>query len=174
MNPSLHVEGRQKLMRDQRDEQDDDGHDQAGERPHTASERSLAELVNDAWLKAELLIRQEIRLGLTETSERIDKIRDDLEQDLAHWKRELMAKIAGGALAFIGLSTLAAALVLLLAQVIAPWLSALIVGAGIALGGGLLLLRGVRSPRLQGRELIPTRTVQSIQQDARSVKEAMK
>jgi hypothetical protein len=171
MSPTVDVERPRDVMRARRDERDTD-HD--GEQSQSASGRPLGELVNDAWLKAELLIRQEISLGLTEIRERIDTIKADLEQDLAQWKRELMAKVAGGTLALIGLSTLTAALVLLLANATTPWLAASIVGAGMVIGGGLLLMRSMRTPTLHGRELIPKRTIQNIQQDTRNVKEAIK
>jgi len=177
MSPALEVERPRDAMRarrDQYDERQENDSDHDGEQQQTSNGRPLAELVNDAWLKAELLIRQEISLGLTETRERIDTIKAELEQDLTQWKRELMAKVAGGAFALVGLSALTAALVLLLAKSMTPWLSALIVGAGMMIGGSMLLKRSMRTPELHGGQLFPKRTTQSIQQDARSVKEAIK
>ena len=52
---------------------------------------------------------------------------------------------------------------------IAPWLSALIIGGIIALVGVVLLLRGVNN--IQNLNVVPERTAETIREDVNIVKE---
>jgi hypothetical protein len=109
-------------------------------------ERPIGVIINDLWEKAEVLVRQEMRLGLTEAEERVGKLRRELGEQAIELKAELTAKLVGGAVLFAALLVLLAALTLLLAEAVAPWLAALIVSAVVGVGGVLLLQRDWRPP----------------------------
>lgn len=105
-----------------------------------AKERPLSEIVNDIWLKAEVLIRQEIQLGLADAQGRIEVLKTELDTRVTTLKGELTTKVIGGAILYAGLLTLLAAFVIALAHVMSAWLAALSVGmvAGVT---GLVMLR---------------------------------
>lgn len=69
----------------------------------------------------------------------------------------------GGAVLFTGLLAMLAAAVLGLATVLSPWLSALVIGAAIAIIGVVLVLAGIRS--LDPSTLKPSRTAESLRRD---------
>jgi hypothetical protein len=143
--------------------------------PHAAQERPLGEIVNDAWQHAETLIRQELQLALADAQERVDKLKVELDGDVRKLKTELIAKAVGGAIAFIALLLLSATLVLLLAEVMKPWLAALLV-SGVVGGAGYALLRRtlhLPDPRI-ARELVPKRAEHSVKQDVKAIQEATK
>jgi membrane protein implicated in regulation of membrane protease activity len=80
----------------------------------------------------------------------------------------------GGLVAFFGAATLIAAVVLALATVLAPWLSALIVGVVLlAVAGGAALVG--KKQIEQATPLSPEQTVETVKQDVDRVKtEAMR
>lgn len=122
-------------------------------------ERALSEIVSELWQNAEKLIRQEIALGRSEIETKLDRA-----------KKEIAVIATGGAVLYAGVLTLVAALVLLLATVIALWLSALIIGAVVSGIGFAMARRTPPSPS----ELVPTRTMASVEQDVRTFTEAAK
>ncbi|HEX8757426.1 MAG TPA: phage holin family protein [Steroidobacteraceae bacterium] len=69
----------------------------------------------------------------------------------------------GGAVLFTGLLAMLAAAVLGLATVLSPWLSALLIGAAVAIIGVVLVLAGIRS--LDPSTLKPSRTAESLRRD---------
>jgi hypothetical protein len=90
-------------------------------------------------------------------------------------KRELIIKAIGGIVALIGGLTLTAAVVLLLANELPAWLSALIVGLVISGAAAVMLMRTMRTPELpDARELAPRRAAQSVKEDVNTIQEAMK
>jgi hypothetical protein len=130
----------------------------SGERELSVSrERELGAIVADMWENGEKLVRQELELGMAELDLRIDKLKQSL----------LMATI-GGAVLYAGVLVLLAAAVLGLANVVAPWLAALIVGGPITAVGAFMVLRGEQ------------KAVESVKPDehshrtARAMKEAIK
>lgn len=126
---------------------------------HT-NERSLGELLGELAEDMSLLVRQEVQLAKTEISAKV-----------SHVTTDLVTVGAGAAVALVGGLTLVAALVLgLVAIGVAPWLSALIVGAVLGLVGYGMLRGGLND--LKHRELTPDRTVQTIKEDIEAVKEA--
>jgi hypothetical protein len=146
---------------------------QAGEAP--VDERPIGEIVSDLWLNTETLIRQELQLGLADAEERAQAFKAQLKADADVLKRELTLKAIGGAAAFVGVLTLTAAVVLLLANELPAWLSALIVGLVITGGASVLLVRAMRTPELPNpRELLPKRAAQSVKEDVNTIQEAMK
>jgi drug/metabolite transporter (DMT)-like permease len=124
-----------------------------------SEERSLKELIGDLTLSVTTLFRKEIELARAEMSEKFGQ-----------------AGVAAGSLAAGGILALAALLVLLQALVIAltelglaPALSALIVGAVVAIIAFALIYKGMND--LKASNLAPTRTVEALRRDADMVKE---
>lgn len=93
-------------------------------------ERELSAIVTDMWSNAETLLRAELDLGLAELDLRVEKL-----------KRALLLATLGGAIVYAGVLLLLAAAVLGLSQVMAPWLSALLLGAVVSAVGATLLMR---------------------------------
>jgi hypothetical protein len=149
---------------------------ESGENGRAAGdERPISEIVSNLWLNTETLIRQELQLGLADAEQRAQRFKGELAEDVDKIKRELVLKAAGGAIAFVGLLSLTAALVLGLAEAMPAWLSALIVGVVIAGVGVALLVRTVRAPELpDARELMPKRAARSLKEDVRTIQEATK
>lgn len=100
-------------------------------RQTTGGERDLGAIVADVWENAEKLVRQELELGLSEIDRRVDKLKIGVTE-----------AVIGGAVLYAGILVLLAAVVLGLSEVMAPWLSALIVGAIVTAVGATMSLRG--------------------------------
>lgn len=94
-------------------------------------QRPLGTIIAELWENTEQLARQEIKLGLSQLDDRVD-----------HIKADLTRVTLGGAVLYAGLLSLVAAVVLLLAKVVDPWLAALITGAAVSITGYALLMRG--------------------------------
>jgi hypothetical protein len=126
-------------------------------------ERSLGELFGQLSQDLSLLFRQEIQLARTEMGEKISRLTTNLTSVLA-----------GGFVAYVGALAIVAALILVLNQVvgISPWVSALIVGAVFALGGYLMLSRGLKE--LRRVDLAPRRTVENIKEDVQAIKDDLR
>jgi hypothetical protein len=140
-----------------------------------ASERALGDIVVDLWEKAETLIRQEMRLGLTEAEEKVDVLKTELEAKVGKLKLELAAKALGACVLFAGLLALVASITLLLARAVTPWVAALIVGLAVSALGVALLQRAMRLPDApKPSELVPRRTIESVKQDVHTITEATK
>lgn len=138
-------------------------------------QKPLGELVNGVWLKAELLMRQELSLGLADLDERVERLKTELTEQLADFKVELLGKILGLTILFIGILVLTAAVTLLISTVVKPWLAASIVGVPLAATGFLLLRRSITVPKgISAHELVPQRALASIDEDVRTIKEATK
>jgi hypothetical protein len=93
--------------------------------------RPFGEIVADLWENTQLLVRQELALGLAEVDQRVDTLKGDL-----------MRVTIGGAVLYAGVLSLVAALALGLAKVMDGWLAALITGVVVAATGFALLWRG--------------------------------
>jgi hypothetical protein len=143
--------------------------------PGVRDERPLGEIVNDAWLRAEVLIRQELQLGLADVDERVERVKGEASHWLAELKVELLGRALGVAILFTGMLALVAAVIMLLGTAIKPWLAALIVALALLGAGFLLVRRSIHVPDSPGpRELIPQRSLNSIDQDIKAIKEATK
>jgi sulfite exporter TauE/SafE len=115
-------------------------------------ERSVGELFGELATETSTLVRQEIYLATHE-----------LSQKASYAGRYSVRVLAGASLGLVGLMTLVGAIVLLLANVIALWASALVVAvflAGIAYG---LARSGVTAIKRAG--LRPTETIASLKED---------
>jgi hypothetical protein len=125
-------------------------------------ERSLGQLFGDLSRQLSTLVRQEIDLARTEVTTKAGAA-----------TRDAALIGVGGALAYAGLLVLLGAVVLLLVQAgLDAWLAALIVGILVAAIGGFLVMRG-RSG-LQNTDLAPTRTIETLKDDAEWAKERIK
>jgi len=120
--------------------------------PSEARPESVMELLHRLFGELETLVRQELALATAE-----------LSRSLSAAKTGLAALAVGGAVMFAGILVLLAAAVLALAQVLRPWLAALIVGCLVALVGYLLLRRGLK--KMEPAALKPVQTAQSLRRD---------
>jgi uncharacterized membrane protein YqjE len=113
---------------------------------------SVGELVGQLVDETRTLIRQEVQLAKTELSEKASEITN-----------AAIFLAAGGLVAFIGVLGLVAAAIIGLGQVVAMWLSALIIGAAILIIGGVLLMVGMG--RIRDATKPPEQTIRSLKED---------
>ncbi len=122
------------------------------EEPRVRSARPLAALLSDLAGETSTLVRQEIALFKAELNEKLGQIGVGAG-----------ALGAGAIIAFSGWLALVAAAILGLSHILAPWLSALIIGIlVIALGAGLALFG---KSRLKADALVPRRSLNSLRED---------
>lgn len=123
-------------------------------------ERSIGELFGQLTQDMTLLVRQEIQLARTEMSEKLSRL-----------AANLISVIGGGFVAYVGALALVGALILALHELagISRWVSALIVGAVLAIAGYAMLQRGLKE--LKRVDLAPRRTVENIKDDVQAIKD---
>jgi uncharacterized membrane protein YqjE len=124
------------------------------------SDRSVGDLVQRLSEQTATLVRDEMRLAQAELQEK--------------GKRAGMgAGMFGGAglVALYGVGALLAAAILLIGTAIEPWLAAVIVGVVLLAVGGLLALTGKKQID-RATPPKPERAIESVQKDARHVKES--
>jgi uncharacterized membrane protein YqjE len=124
-------------------------------------DRSLGELFSELASETSTLVRQEVQLAKVE-----------LGQKAAQVGKEVGLIGLGGAVAYAGFLAVMAALILLIAQAIPAWLSALLVGVAV-LGVGYFLSQQ-RLNALKNLDPVPRATVESLQQDKEWAKEQMR
>jgi hypothetical protein len=123
-----------------------------------SDERSLGELFGDLTQQLGTLVRQEVQLARTEMTAKAGRV-----------GRDVASLAAGAAILYAGFLGLMIAAILLLATLGLPaWVSALIVGAVVAIIGVVLVMRG--RDALQKEELVPERTIRTLKEDAEAVK----
>jgi hypothetical protein len=117
--------------------------------------RSIGDLLAELSRETSQLVRKEVELASTEMTAKARKAGGHVG-----------VAAAGGALAHAGLLVFLAALVLGLSELgVTPWLSALIISL-LTLGVGYLLVnRGLSG--LRNSSVAPTRTMESLKEDAR-------
>jgi hypothetical protein len=93
------------------------------------TERPLGEVLADLWHNFETAVRQELKLASAEVDEKTTRL-----------KRDVTEAVVAGAVLYAGGLAIMAALIMLLAKAIAPWLAALLVGLTMS-GAGYALLR---------------------------------
>lgn len=121
-------------------------------------ERSLAELLGDLARDTGLLVRNEVALAKAEMS-----------QKASHIGKQAGIIGAGGALAYAGLLAIVAGIVLMLAQWLPLWGSALLVGIVLAAVGGAIAMSGVNG--LKRENLAPEQTIESLKEDVEWAKQ---
>jgi hypothetical protein len=127
--------------------------------PELRPERGVAELFGQLSQDMTMLVRQEVQLARAEMSEKLSRL-----------TANLVSVIAGGFVAYVGALALVAALILALNDLasISPWVSALIVGALLAIAGYAMLRRGLGE--LKRVDLAPRRTVENIKDDVQAIR----
>jgi hypothetical protein len=128
--------------------------------PALREDRSIGELFGQLTQDMTLLFRQEVQLARAEMSDKISQV-----------TANVVSVVAGGLVAYVGGLALVAALILGLHELanISPWVSALIVGALMAIAGYVMLNRGLKE--LKRVDLAPRRTVESLKDDVQWAKE---
>ena len=122
-------------------------------------ERSLGELFADLARETGTLVGREVALARTEMTETAARVGKDI------------AFLAiGGLVAYAGLLAIIAAVILVLAaNGVPPWVSALIVGLIVAGLGYVLVRRGLTA--LKREDLAPRQTIESLKEDTQWAKE---
>jgi uncharacterized membrane protein YqjE len=131
-------------------------------RTEELSERSVGELIQELSQQTATLVRKEMRLAQVELQEK--------------GKRAgIGAGMFGGAglVALYGVGAVVAAVIMLVATAIEPWISALIVGVVLLATAGLLALLGRRQVE-QSTPPRPERAIESVQHDVDHVKERVR
>lgn len=125
-------------------------------------DRSIAQLVQDMSEQIQRLVRDELRLA-TEELRRKGK------------RAQTGAGLAGaaGVLALFGAATLVAAAVLALALVLPAWASALIIGGGLLLVGGLAGLMG-KQQLSAAVPPVPQEAVSGVPKDLAAMREGLR
>lgn len=118
---------------------------------------SIATLFNNLLRDMSTLIRQEVELARTETTEKVGEA-----------GRSVTSMVIGGAIAYAGLLFLLLAAVFALELIMDAWLAALIVGAVVAIVG-FIMFRTAQS-KLRPSHMKPERTIESLRDDAAMVR----
>jgi len=128
--------------------------------PALREDRSIGELFGQLSQDMTLLFRQELQLARAEMSDKISQLTTNLT-----------SVAAGGFVAYLGGLALVAALILAIRDLanISLAVSALIVGAVLAIAGYVMLQRGMKE--LKRVDLAPRRTVESLKDDVQWAKE---
>lgn len=127
--------------------------------PVTQDDRPVGELVAGLAQQAATLMRQEWLLARTE-----------LAQSARRLGKDVGILLLGGAVAYAGFLALLAFIIIGLATLGLPWwLAALIVAVVVTGAGVVLVQRGLTS--LQGEDLTPRQTMETLRDDLRLVKE---
>ncbi|WP_447555414.1 phage holin family protein [Vreelandella sp. EE22] len=129
---------------------------------NTTQGSSVGSLLTTLTREVTDLVRNEAELAKAEVSEKTHQVMTGI------------AAIAiAGAVIFAGFLVLLASAVALLNEILppnmTPWLSAAIVGVVVAVIGMIMLNVGLK--KIQARNLMPTRTLHSLQQDKALAKE---
>ena len=121
-------------------------------------DRSLGELFSDLTREMSTLVRQEVALAKTEMTEKASAL----------GKNVAMLAI-GGALLYAAFLALVATAIIALAYAMPWWLAALIVTIIVAIVGGVMARMGLEN--FKKTQLAPTKTVETIKEDATWIKQ---
>lgn len=121
-------------------------------------DRSLGELFSDLTREMSTLVRQEVALAKTEMTEKVSYV-----------GKNAAMLVVGGALVYAAVLALIATCIIALANALPWWLAALIVAVVVAIVGGVLAWLGVEN--LKKAQLAPTKTVDTIKEDATWIKQ---
>jgi Putative Actinobacterial Holin-X, holin superfamily III len=128
--------------------------------PELREDRSIGELFGQLSQDMTLLFRQEVQLARTEMSDKLSRLATNM-----------VSVAAGGFVAYLGGLALVAALILAIRDLanISLAISALIVGAVLAIIGYVMLQRGMKE--LKRVDIAPRRTVETLKDDVQWAKE---
>ncbi|HEX6643490.1 MAG TPA: phage holin family protein [Gemmatimonadales bacterium] len=125
----------------------------------TRGDRSIGELFSQLSHDLGVLVRQEAELAKTEMTAKLTRLGGNVA-----------SLTIGGVVAFVGAQALIAAVILVLAELgIAPWLSALIVGALLAIAGFMMVQKARAG--MKDVSLKPKRTIETLKDDVQWAKE---
>ena len=126
----------------------------------TKDSRSLGELFGELARESSTLIRQEVQLAKAEMTHKATT-----------FGKSLAFVVVAGCLAFVGFQALVASAILALAQVLAPWLAALVIGSVLAAVAGILMIKALAAMKNEG--VAPSQTVETIKEDVQWAKKQM-
>ncbi len=121
-------------------------------------DRSLGELFSDLTREMSTLVRQEVALAKTEMTEKSKSL-----------SRDAAMLVVGGALLYAAFLALVATAIIALAYAMPWWLAALIVTIIVAIIGGVMVRMGLEN--FKKTQLAPTKTVETIKEDATWIKQ---
>lgn len=124
-------------------------------------DRTIGQIISDITSDFRDLFRDEVALAKAEFNQALSKM-----------IMGVILLVIGGVLASAGLNALVASVILGLSEPWSPWIAALVVGVAIIIVGGILAMVGVRN--FSAAQLRPDRTVDTLQGDARAVKEGIR
>ena len=123
--------------------------------------RPLGDLFGDLAAEMSNLVRQEVALAKVEVAQKAKYV-----------GRNVGYLVVGGAVAYVALLAIVAAIIMLLAKVLPDWGAALLVGVVIGIVGWLLIGKAMMA--LQNADLTPRETVETLKEDATWMKEQIK
>lgn len=132
------------------------------EQPQAKTERSVGELLGDLMHETTTLVRQEITLA-----------KNEMTQKAAQAGKDVAALAVGGAVAYVGLLAIVAAVILLLIHAGAtPWVAALLVGIVVVAIGSAMVAKGLQA--LKHSDVAPRQTMETLKEDAQWAKNQIK
>ena len=134
------------------------GRDLQGDVVSINSEPTLGDLFSSLTEDLSTLIRKEVDLARTETTEKG-----------THATRSVVSIVAGGLIAYAGLIALIIAVIVGLSRFMPLWLSALIVGIVVIVIGAIMISSGRSS--LANMSVMPEKTVESMKENTEWAKE---
>lgn len=124
--------------------------------------RSIGELLSELSKETATLVQQEVALA-----------RSELRRAVARLSRHAAVIAGGGALAYAGLLTLVAAVVLgLAAWGLTPWIAAAITGAAVLAIGYFMVQHGLAA--LRRDQVVPAATVETMKENVQWAKNQLK
>ena len=120
-------------------------------------ERSLGDLFTELATETGTLVRQEVALAQAEMMHKATKA-----------GKNVGSLVVGGAVAYAGALALTAGIILLLAQFIPAWASALLVGA--AIGAVAYFMISSALEKLKKTDPMPRETIETLKEDAKWLK----
>ena len=127
-------------------------------RERVNDDRSLGELLSQLSRETSTLVRHEVRL-----------VRAELSETAAEAGRNAASIAVGGFVAYAAFLALVFALISLLAEVMEPWLAALLVAIVVGAVGAFLIMRGVN--RFKEMNMVPQRTKETLEENAEWLKQ---
>ncbi len=127
-------------------------------RERVNDDRSLGELFSQLSRETSTLVRHEVELAKAELSE-----------TAAEAGRNAATIAVGGFVAYAAFLALMFALIYLLAEVMAPWLAALLVAVVVGGVGAFLIMRGVNA--FKEMNVVPQRTKETLEENAEWLKQ---
>jgi len=121
-------------------------------------ERSLGDLFSELMAETSTLVRQEVALAQVEMTNKATKV-----------GKNVGFLVVGGAVGYAALLVILAAVVVILANFIPLWASALVVGAVVAVVAFMLISSALAE--LRKADPVPRETVESIKEDAKWLKD---